>query len=297
MKSKSGLLEGLLATALLLMFAGILHAQPGLPPRTITVTATQPIEFGAFVVTGSGGTITVDWHGVRSSIGGIVLVSASICKPAIFEVKLCPGRNVMITYSPTILLSNGSGGSLTLNIGPTEMGENGDVFIVTSDCNFYNAISCRRHTKYTIGQCSRRHLFGSIRHYFYTGIIIKLKQHTRLFGFSTGFILRLYFYAMLRSFMLISVLFILQPIKVVAQDMFTGETESPAFAYDKVPVTVYMEANLSFDIDVLLVENDSIYVNVEELFKKLAIPCMVSNNGNKLAGFIENENRALCIRF
>jgi hypothetical protein len=135
-KSKSGLLESLLVTAMLLLFAGISHAQPGLPPRTITVTATQPVEFGAFVVTGAGGTITVDWQGVRSSTGGIVLVSASICKPAIFEVKLCPGRNVTITYSPTILLSNGSGGSLMLNIGPTEMGENGDHFIVSTDCNF-----------------------------------------------------------------------------------------------------------------------------------------------------------------
>lgn len=119
-----------------LLFAGFSYAQPLLPPRTITVTATQPIEFGAFVATGEGGAVTVDWQGARSSTSGIVLVSASICKPAIFEVKLCPGRNVTITYSPTISISNGSGGSLTLNIGPTEMGENGDHFIVTTDCNY-----------------------------------------------------------------------------------------------------------------------------------------------------------------
>ncbi len=126
----------LLVTAVLLLFAGFSYAQPGLPPRTITVTATQPIEFGAFVPTGAGGTITVDWHGIRSSAGGVVLVSASICKPAIFEVKLCPGRNVTITYSPTILISNGTGDFLTLHIGPTEMGVNGDSFLVTTDCNF-----------------------------------------------------------------------------------------------------------------------------------------------------------------
>jgi hypothetical protein len=96
---------------------------------------------------------------------------------------------------------------------------------------------------------------------------------------------------MLRSFLLIAVLFILQPIKVVAQDMFTGETGRPEFSYDEIPVTVYMEPNLSFDIDILLVENDSMYVNVEELFKKLAIPCMITNNGNTLTGFIGNEDR------
>ena len=130
------LLLRLVATAMLLVFAVFAYAQPGLPPRTITVTATQPIDFGAFVPTGEGGTITVDWHGVRSSTGGVVLVSASICKPAIFEVKLCPGRRVTIAYDSPIQLSNGSGGSLTLNIGPTEMGENGDSFMVTNDCNF-----------------------------------------------------------------------------------------------------------------------------------------------------------------
>ncbi len=135
-KLKSGLFKCLFVTAILLLFAVISYAQPGLPPRTITVTATQPIDFGAFVPTGSGGTITVDWQGVRSSTGGVVLVSTSICKPAIFEVKLCPGRNVTISYAPTISISNGSGGSLMLNIGPTEMGVSGAHFMVTTDCSF-----------------------------------------------------------------------------------------------------------------------------------------------------------------
>jgi len=133
---KYRLLGGMLVTAMLLIFAGSSYAQPELPPKSITVTATQPIEFGAFVVTGAGGTVTVNWQGSRSSTGGVVLVSTSIYKPAIFEVKLCPGRNVTITYSPTITISNGNGGFLTLNIGPTEKGVNGDDFMVTTDCNF-----------------------------------------------------------------------------------------------------------------------------------------------------------------
>lgn len=135
-KLRKSLLRWLLAAAMHLIVVGFSYAQPGLPPRTITVTATQPIDFGAFVPTGEGGTITVDWHGTRSSTGGVVLVSASICRPAIFEVKLCPGRNVTISYAPIIQITNGSGGSLTLNIGPTEMGVSGDHFMVTTDCNF-----------------------------------------------------------------------------------------------------------------------------------------------------------------
>ena len=135
-KLKSGLSKCLVVTVILLLFANFTYAQPGLPPKSITVTATQPIEFGAFVPTGSGGTIEVDFNGVRTAFGGVVLVEASICKPAIFEVKLCPGRKVTISYAPSITISNGSGGSLTLNIGPTEMGVSGSYFMVTTDCNF-----------------------------------------------------------------------------------------------------------------------------------------------------------------
>ena len=125
----------------------------------------------------------------------------------------------------------------------------------------------------------------------------KRKQYTRFFCLSKVFILRFYCYAVLRSFMLVAFLFFLQPIKVGAQDMFTGESVRPFLIYDKLPVTVYLEANLSFDIDVILIGKDSMYVNVEDLFKKLTIPCIVSNYGNKMEGFIENENTSYLIDF
>ena len=112
-------------------------AQPNLPQRTITVTATQAINFGTFCVTGSGGTITVGYDGSRTSSGGIMLLSmAPIAQPAIFEIKLCQGRNVIITFGSTINLSGSNGGLLTLDIGPTEKGLNGASFFTNSDCNF-----------------------------------------------------------------------------------------------------------------------------------------------------------------
>jgi hypothetical protein len=113
--------------------------QPQLPQRSITVVATQSINFGTFCLDGvssSGGTIQIDWQGNRSSTGQIVLLNSDMYHPAVFEVQLCQGRNVIITYPPTTTLTGSNGGSLTLNIGPTEKGGNGDSFEVNYDCNF-----------------------------------------------------------------------------------------------------------------------------------------------------------------
>jgi hypothetical protein len=125
-----------LSTTVLFFCFNFSFAQPGLPPRTVTVTATQAIDFGRFCVTGSGGTITLGWDGSITSTGGIALIVTPPAQPAIFEVKLCQGRNVIITYAPTATLSGSNGGLLTLDIGPTEKGISGSSFPTNGDCNF-----------------------------------------------------------------------------------------------------------------------------------------------------------------
>jgi hypothetical protein len=117
-----------------------LIAQPDLPPRQLTVNATQELHFGTFSLQSagsSGGTVTVDWQGSRTSSGQIILLAeAPLHQAAVFEINLCQGRSVVITYSPSIVLIGSNGGSLTLNIGPTEKGPNGTSFQVNTDCSF-----------------------------------------------------------------------------------------------------------------------------------------------------------------
>jgi hypothetical protein len=122
----------------LIVCVNALYAQPDLPQRSLTITATQAIHFGTLCVTGgAGGTVTVGYDGSRSSTGSIALLSiAPAAQPAIFEIKLCQGRNVIITFSATTNLTGSNGGSLTLDIGPTEKGINGASFTTNSDCNF-----------------------------------------------------------------------------------------------------------------------------------------------------------------
>ena len=113
-------------------------AQPELPQRSISIVATQGLHFGTFCLTSpAGGTVIVGYDGSRSKNGDIALLSkGQIAHPAIFEIKLCEGRNITINFEPTIKLIGSNGGSLTLNIGPTEKGINGASFSTNSDCNF-----------------------------------------------------------------------------------------------------------------------------------------------------------------
>jgi len=118
------------------------YAQPVLPQRVITTTATQAIHFGAFCLTGSGGgTVTVGYDGARSATGDILLLAISpVAQAAIFDIKLCQGRTVTITYDPTTTLSGSNGGSFNLDIGPTEKGISGTEFPVNNDCNFITTL-------------------------------------------------------------------------------------------------------------------------------------------------------------
>jgi hypothetical protein len=137
-EARKGIKKSLILTIFLIVYANTIYAQPDLPQRTLTVTATQAIHFGTFCITGgAGGTVTVGYDGSRISTGDVLLLSAvPTAQPAIFEIKLCQGRNVIITFSATTTLTGSNGGSLTLDIGPTEKGISGASFTTNSDCNF-----------------------------------------------------------------------------------------------------------------------------------------------------------------
>ena len=114
------------------------YSQPSLPQRTVSATPTQPIDFGTFYVT-SAGTITVNWQGSVSTTGGVVVVSSINARPAIFDITLCQGRNVTLTYNPTTTITNGAT-SITLTLGDTEKGPNGTTFTVDTNCTFITTL-------------------------------------------------------------------------------------------------------------------------------------------------------------
>jgi hypothetical protein len=142
LKKYNTLLRLLFTVVVLFFCITVSFSQPALPPRTLTVTATQAIHFGTLCSTGgAGGTVIVGFDGSRSSTGDILLLAGvPTSQPAIFEVKLCEGRKIILTFSPTTIMTNGAGGSLTLHIGPTDRGISGAFFLTNSDCNFINIL-------------------------------------------------------------------------------------------------------------------------------------------------------------
>jgi hypothetical protein len=106
--------------------------------KSLKVTAVQYIHFGTFYLIGfSGGTITVGFDGTRTSTGGVILLAnAPIAQPAIFEIKSCKGKKIILSFNPKTTLTSSNSGKITLDIGPTNRGINGSGFSIKEDCNF-----------------------------------------------------------------------------------------------------------------------------------------------------------------
>ena len=104
----------------LLIFSGIvqnLYAQPENPPRPMVITSTSNLSFGLFSSEITGGTIQVDEYGVRTSSGDIVLYNLGyLYYPASFQVDVNPGHIITITLGPDILLSDGVGHTMNLEL-------------------------------------------------------------------------------------------------------------------------------------------------------------------------------------
>lgn len=76
----------------------------------------QDLSFGTFSTGNTGGTVTVTSIGSRSATGDIFLVQTDPGAPAIMQVNFNNANLVTITVGNTVSLTNGSGGSMILQI-------------------------------------------------------------------------------------------------------------------------------------------------------------------------------------
>lgn len=93
-----------------------------LPPdpgqTNITVNKIQDLHFGAFSVTGGGGSVTVSSTGVRTASGSVSLLNLGIFfQQAIFNIEAPPGTFIAITYATSATLTGSSGGTASLQLG------------------------------------------------------------------------------------------------------------------------------------------------------------------------------------
>ncbi len=95
------------------LWAGNLQAQ-----TPVTITILQDVNFGAFAVSGSGGTITVSSEGVRSATGGVVLLGNDY-HAGLFRVEAPIGSNLNLTSGVPSTLNGSSGGQMNVELDET----------------------------------------------------------------------------------------------------------------------------------------------------------------------------------
>jgi hypothetical protein len=135
----------LLVSALLLLLNSLVKGQdnaPPLPQRTATATVTQNLSFGDISVESSstGGEVTVDYSGSRTSTGSLYLLNlGNPVEQAILEFHLCPGRSVKVLFNPLVHLTYGSSQMSLLidrlRIGTTLISTSGQSFFSNKGCN------------------------------------------------------------------------------------------------------------------------------------------------------------------
>lgn len=100
------------------------------------------------------------------------------------------------------------------------------------------------------------------------------------------------------KWILLSILSLVLPnSEVMAQDSYINEIEESSFTFDGVPVLVIVQGAESFYVDAVYASNDLLYVSIDNLFKTLSIPCIPSQNGTILSGFIENESQKYVVDY
>lgn len=122
---------------------------------------------------------------------------------------------------------------------------------------------------------------------YYIGRVIKRRMLSVYVRFSF----------LLKGLFLISIFYNLPGFEIMARNIFINENEESSIIYDVVPVNITVVGVGEFNLDVLYTDDDLLYVNIEDLFKTLNIPCSASQKGDNLGGFIEDEGWTYLIDF
>ncbi len=134
---------GIVMLLLIGAFALPVKAQmPFPPPNQLQVYNVQGIEFGSFFPSSTSGTVTISPDGFRTSSN--VTLTGGGFTPAIFDVVLIPGRLVSISWGTTTTLTGSQGGSMQMQIGPTDKvatGQTSAEFVTTGGHPFHNQVN------------------------------------------------------------------------------------------------------------------------------------------------------------
>lgn len=91
------------------------------PPRPMSITSWQELNFGTFCAGGIGDKVTISAMGVRSaSSPSILLLSSPLVSQAKFDVTAINSTLIHIIFGSDVDMNGSNGGQMTLKIGPSE---------------------------------------------------------------------------------------------------------------------------------------------------------------------------------
>ncbi|MBN2634993.1 MAG: DUF4402 domain-containing protein [Prolixibacteraceae bacterium] len=109
------------------------------PPNRLHVVAAQELGFGSFYTGQSGGTVIISPEGYRSTTGTVTGLALSTGSPAVFDVRLVPGRVVHISFPSSATLTR-SGSGETMLISSFTSDKQNNYFVTTSGNPFINPV-------------------------------------------------------------------------------------------------------------------------------------------------------------
>ena len=92
-------------------------------------------------------------------------------------------------------------------------------------------------------------------------------------------------------------LFGILAVNQVKADKNPDEEIVTPLAYDEFPVQVIVNGYDNFYVDVIFTNKKVLFVNVEDLFRTLNIPCIPGQKRNTLGGFIESDSKTYLIDY
>lgn len=135
----------LLLSVLFILFNGILKGQnnaPPLPQRTVNLILEMPLNFGDIAaIDGQAGTATMGSDGIRTANNVALLNIYESPHRAELSFHLCPGRSVVINWSPSTfnMLSDGEGTPVSVTINDVKVNNvsktNGQSFSSNKGCS------------------------------------------------------------------------------------------------------------------------------------------------------------------
>ena len=72
--------------------------------------------------------------------------------------------------------------------------------------------------------------------------------------------------------LLLPISFFFTPVSATAQAAFDVVEPDSLFSYEPLLINVYLNPAISFELEVLITDDNDLYVDIEDLFRKLEIP-------------------------